>query len=158
MTVIAGTVAWVLVHLSWRASQRAEYLADHLSAEVAGSAGTVDMLSKLEYAGVFASSVESAGIRSLSGAQMMDEYAAAAAARPHPFPGENGSESAGEREDRTHPPTASRIAFVQARPEVARMTFSYGDSQAIDAELAPFRDKIGNSLVSGFRERTYGHV
>jgi Zn-dependent protease with chaperone function len=82
MMVFAGAVAWMMVHLSWRDSQRAEYLADHLAAEVAGSAGTTQMLRKLEFVDVFDGSVESAGIRSLTGAQMMDEFSADIAAHP----------------------------------------------------------------------------
>src|SRR4029450_6915021 len=50
--------SYVLAHLLWRDSQRAEYLADALSAQTAGTNACVSALSKLQLHDVFSLSVQ----------------------------------------------------------------------------------------------------
>lgn len=57
-SVVPWLMAYFLSHLLWRASQRAEYLADYLSSEVGGKQATLSLLRKLYFHPTFVNVVK----------------------------------------------------------------------------------------------------
>ena len=58
--------------------------------------------------------------------------------------------------DLFHPPTANRLAVVEARQALpAAVTLTPEDSTAIDAELDGFRAEVERELVDGYRDAVY---
>lgn len=58
--------------------------------------------------------------------------------------------------DATHPPTARRIALLEARPSTTPVVvLDEGRSRAIDAELAPDRARVAAELVDTYRGYLY---
>jgi len=54
MAQVVWYIAWVLSHLVWRDMQRAEYLADHLAAQIGGTAATLAVFEKFQQDSLFA--------------------------------------------------------------------------------------------------------
>ena len=59
---LAWLGAYLLSHLLWRDSQRAEYLADYLAATVSGTNAVLSLLEKLHYGTAFALTVQHAAL------------------------------------------------------------------------------------------------
>jgi Zn-dependent protease with chaperone function len=149
-----GALRMLLVNLLYLDSQRAEYLADHLAAKVAGADATVKLLRKLGldsnlravaervyYNGdnegrsvinAFRRFVDTVPEREMERIRRVDEKERS-------------------RVDLSHPPTASRIKFVESR--------AYGPpglilddalSQAIDAELAPLFERFSMKIMGWY--------
>ncbi len=107
-----------LARLLFIDSQRAEYLADHLTAKIAGPVAMVKLLEKI-----------GRGVKPR-----------AAAAHAH-FAGDVDS-----RTNAAHPPTASRIRFIKSRQFLLPIVIlSESLSQLIDRELEPFRERFATS-------------
>jgi Zn-dependent protease with chaperone function len=152
---VARAIASVLINLSWHESQRAEYLADHLAGRTAGNTAAATMLTKLGYGIVLQETVARACNNSLSGVDVLPEFRTEIASGPTDVLLTARSDGKAFRLDSTHPPLGYRIAFEEARPQVATLTLSYGDSDAIDRELEPLIPVIGKMLVDNYRNRLY---
>jgi Zn-dependent protease with chaperone function len=172
-----GVIAWVLtrmywllsrpvlallllqLHLALRDAQRAEYLADAMAAEVAGTDALIGtheklLLEPLLYAAV-GTAARAAPAERLDA---FDELSAAIANVP-----------ARERErrrriarleearlDDTHPPTARRIELLERRPEHAGLVLAGEErATAIDQELRGRRRALQARLVDDFRDALY---
>jgi Zn-dependent protease with chaperone function len=118
--LIISELRHTLVRLLFIDSQRAEYLADHLTAKIAGPVAVVKLLEKI-------------GLR-------VDRRAAAGHAH---FAGDVGS-----RDNASHPPMASRIRFIKSRQFLLPIVIlSDSLSQIIDRELEPFRERFAVPLM-----------
>lgn len=144
---------WLLSHLLWRDSQRAEYLADHFAAGVAGSEAAQTMLEKLYYAPLYERTVQHVSLnrtdetlfdelkRQVAGVSEQDRDAIKTrlldeAARP----------------DVTHPPTPYRIAFLASRPALEpSVDLSSAESEEIDRELRAFHAPIRRRILDAHR-------
>jgi Zn-dependent protease with chaperone function len=148
------TAAAILVQGAWRESQRAEYRADLVGASVSGADAQVSLLRKLGLRGTVARCVQHAAL-----ARTRDDLFVAVRAAAHAVPAtelerlRRISCRPGVRVDRTHPPTAYRIALMERvsnRPAVEQST---SDVAAIETELAPLRSALQHKLVDGYRNR-----
>ena len=60
------------------------------------------------------------------------------------------------RLDMTHPPTAFRIDLLERRPKLLpRVVLDPAASNAVDAELGPYRRSFAETLIDEARDRLY---
>ncbi|TDP96744.1 Zn-dependent protease with chaperone function [Labedaea rhizosphaerae] len=144
MWLLSWPVYWVLLAqntLLARSGQRAEYLADHLSATATGPAAMASALRTVALGPAAVRALHSAVIRKdddlwLAGrtwfAELSPERKQLTDAEDH-------------RVDDSHPPTRLRIAALQARRYPPGLPPSF-DHKAIDAELAPRLKRVAEQL------------
>ena len=147
----------VMVHLLYRDTQRAEYLADAVSREAAGTAAAVGALRKTALHGIVTAQVQRAAVREQDPGSLISNIRRGVLAG-------NASEMAriedqelarGFRLDASHPPTIYRIRFLEAKIIPAASTLTNGESEAIDRELQPLEVKIGRQLIDNYRARLF---
>lgn len=157
--ILSRPIWWLLhleLHLVLRDSQRAEYLADLLSADVAGAAAVVEVHERLLLETAFLGVVQQA---SHDSAENLLVRARAAVDGVPERERERRRRAARLEEVRlqsSHPPTWSRIALVQkrGRPE-AKVVVSDEQSAAIDAELQSRGTWVERALVDNYRASLY---
>jgi Zn-dependent protease with chaperone function len=155
--LVSRPVWWLMVielHLLLRDSQRAEYLADSLPAEVAGADAVIALDERLLLESRFRGVVQHAALGRGETAGLLDRLVADLDAVP---------ERERERRRRvarletstlgaTHPPTALRIKLLEQRGSVVGAVILDDDrSRAIDVELASYRPSVERKLID---ERT----
>lgn len=147
---LVEALEFALIRLFYVESQRAEYLADALAAEVAGRDAAMRGLDKLLTGELIRiEALRYARIGKPDGTALIDRLAGAvrnpdAEARARLIEKETAE---GVSVDRTHPPSHFRIAFLaafEARP--AMITPQDVDFDAIGRELAPHIERIGLDL------------
>lgn len=144
----------LLIHLLWQDKRRSEYFADYLSATIAGTAATSELLNKsaLEEH-LDAVLLRNAYSTSQSGAYILGLFRQ----RIEQLPSREwerlrrASELEGARLDSTHPPNAYRKTFLLAH-RIAEPKFTVGDNEmaAIDTELRGLEDRLGRRLIARF--------
>lgn len=155
MVGLAGVpraIASLLVHLVWRESQRAEYLADALARRVAGTRATASMLRKLYLEQVLYGVLQRKAAHERNAAGLLREFSERAKTiRPETIPVDDST----FRLDATHPPTAFRVDFVESRVASPAFTLSIEESMAIDRELEPLWTRVETELVDAYRASLY---
>lgn len=157
--VVSRPIWWLLhleLHLLLRDSQRAEYLADLLAADVAGAPAVVELHERMLLGTAFFGVVRRASRNS------MEDLLLRARSEIDEVPErerERRRRAARLEEVRlqsSHPPTGSRIALVQRRgtPQ-PKVIVNDERSAAIDAELESRRKSIERKLVDDFRASLY---
>lgn len=146
---------WLMDSLMGEDSQRAEFRADLLEVQVAGSEAALSSLDKLHFAHLFEIALHQQRHR--------------ASAAPHAFAGLrllwDGLSAEQRRQmrataaqqrlrlDRSHPPTADRLAVIAAHPGPARLTVTLERWALIQAELAPFVPALEREATEEYQER-----
>jgi Zn-dependent protease with chaperone function len=149
-------VLWIEARLMLRDFQRAEYLADALAARVAGSGALIALHERLLLASTFALTVQHAAHE--DAADVLDRLQIAVQLVPERERERRRRVTRLEstRLESTHPPTGMRIALIEGRqatePEVA---LDDARSRMIDAELAPFAERVNRELLDAYRSRLY---
>jgi Zn-dependent protease with chaperone function len=146
-----------LLHLIWRDSQRAEYLADELSARVAGSAAAVSALEKTPLSLTYRELVQSTGHAESSERSIFARFRDLCM-DPASQSVSNARVMSSEgtfRLDRTHPPISYRIEFVRGRSPDAALTLNHGESAAIDRELEVFEATLQKEMTEAYRASLY---
>jgi Zn-dependent protease with chaperone function len=168
---ITNAVLWVLsrpplllfyveVTLLLQDSRRAEYLADAIAADTAGSDAVVDVHEKL----LLESSFEQVVRQHAHPSSRADANELFAAIRSH-----LATVPERERERRrqvamnavsslgsTHPPTGHRIKVLESRPvHAAKVVLTSAESDEIDRELGRLRPTIGRRLIEVRRAALY---
>jgi Zn-dependent protease with chaperone function len=145
--------------LLWRDTQRAEYRADALAADIAGTAAAGCLLRKAHLAGTFANFSRSAAARREHADVLGDLRRWVVNAPPSEW----------ERIDRimalqstqvdaTHPPSHERRAYLQRRGDVQpRVTMTSAERDAIDRELMPLETTFTHDLIDAACDRLYRH-
>lgn len=154
---VAYGATLLLSMLAWRESQRAEYDADDLAAQIAGTEAKCALLSAFQYDDVVALAVQQLALQPTS-EPLLTELQQVAAAMP---PRERErlrrigmQEDA--RIDATHPPTALRSTMLQQRPHAAaRIILSAADDTAIQGELQRLEEPIRRRLIDAYRSHLY---
>jgi len=149
--------AYVLSHLLWRDSQRAEYLADALAARVSGCDAMLGMLDKLHLERVFVFVAQRAAAGRGSADFFLELRRQVAE-----VPGREMErirrveQMEASRLDITHPPTTYRIALLQrqvaAEPQVRLPAERW---ERVEAEIAAAEAKIAERIVDRQRARLY---
>jgi Zn-dependent protease with chaperone function len=153
MLPFAGAIwiwAYALSRLLWYDSQRAEFLADLLAAQVGGTLAQVTMLEKLQLYSTFRAELRFAYLKG----QVPDFFAHL---KQH-----TDQVPARERErlcrieqlthvgiDTSHPPTAQRIAFVESRP-VGRplVELSPQEAEQLQQEMQPLLQRVQKWMMN----------
>jgi Zn-dependent protease with chaperone function len=148
--------AYGLSHLLWRDSQRAEYLADAHAARVAGTAATLALMEKLHYEHTFVLALQ----RTALGHE--ERLFAAFRERIARMPQhelvrlKRVQQLELSRLDVTHPPTAYRIARLQAHPTIPVETITESaDMERVAAEAAELEADIERNLVEVYTNLLY---
>lgn len=144
----------LLLHLSWQEQQRAEYFADYLAARIATTSAAVGMLRRF----ALQEHLEDILLRhAYSTAQSGDYILGLFRQRIDSLPAREWErlrrkgEAEGARLDGTHPPTAFRIAFLEAhRVAEPKRVADAAIMTAIDAEFQVLTERLGNKLIARF--------
>ena len=160
--MISRPAWWVLlleVHFVLRDTQRAEYFADILAADVAGSNAVIALQERLLMHSNFRSVIQRAALgRSEDHAGLLDRALEHLDAVPERERERRRKVARLEtaRLDDTHPPTGSRISLLERRgANAAKVTLGTDDSSAIDRELTKRRSAVEHQLVDEHRDSLY---
>lgn len=143
---------YLLSHLLYREMQRAEYLADVLSAEVAGTEAAVSLLNKHFFDRSLAELVRRLGIKTAAKEEYQDlfvEMQRLIAFAPHQELErvKRLSTSQTQRASFTHPPNAFRIVLLEThKVETPALTFSVEEIAQMEQELAVIEKEVQNKL------------
>jgi Zn-dependent protease with chaperone function len=151
---IVGGLRMLLANLLYLDSQRAEYLADHLEAKVAGPEASVNLLRKLGLGDNLRAIAERVyyGGDNL-GRSVIDAFRAFVKGVPEREMERirRADEKEKSRVDSSHPPTASRIKFIESRTfGPPAFVLSDAHSQAIDAELSPLVERYSMKIMGWY--------
>jgi heat shock protein HtpX len=150
------SVALALVYLLSHTKQRAEYLADALGARAGGTPAVLRLLEKLHLGHTFVQTRRRVALT--GGADFFAEWHRQAATVP-------ARELArirrvqlleGSRLDHTHPPTAYRVAVLEAHPVATpAVTVTPEQHAALERELATVHPQIHTRLMDRDTSRLY---
>jgi Zn-dependent protease with chaperone function len=144
---------YLLLH---RDSQRAEYLADSLAAEIAGTRAVVQLHESLLHDSTVAAAVQRAAREN-----EVDVFSAIADAVSSVPPRERErrrrvARLESVRLSATHPPVGRRIALLEARPErPVKVALSGEQLDRLHAELASHREDLAARMVDAHRASLY---
>lgn len=161
MWVLAQPVRGLLLlelHLLLRDMQRAEYLADALAAEVAGTEAVTSLHESMLVSPVLALSMQHASHRRVTAEELFDVLRAYLEAVPERERRRRLRAAAleGTKLGATHPPTAMRINLLHARPHVEpRLLLDPDRARGILHELGAVRPRIAQRLLDRQRDRLY---
>ncbi len=141
-----------LNHLLWRDKQRAEYLADHCSARVAGTAAALSALDKLHLDGIYARAVR------YTAAQPAQRRLIAVLRQSIALLPRRERERLRRvqrldtsRVDSTHPPTAYRIALLEAHAALpASVSVTPEAFAGITRELVTAEHAVQERLIAAY--------
>ncbi|MDQ3823301.1 MAG: M48 family metallopeptidase [Actinomycetota bacterium] len=147
------------LHLLLRDAQRAEYLADALAADVAGTEAAVALQEKMLLEPTLWSAVKAASRPGANGQRDVFALLSEAVAGVPERERERRRRAArleGARLSDSHPPTAKRIDLLERREQKQpRVVLDAAASARIDAELASLRAAFGRRLVDEYRDTLY---
>jgi Zn-dependent protease with chaperone function len=160
--LVSRPVYWLLLleaHLLLQDMRRAEYLADVVAAEVAGTDAAVALSETILLGPAFAAIVSRNVHAARSGDTSIFAELDAAVAAVTPRERERRRRIARLERSRlgdTHPPTALRIRLLEQRPRLEpSVTLTAERSAAIDDELARYRKPVADRVVDDARDRLY---
>lgn len=150
-------VAFLLVFLVYSDSQRAEYLADHLSSTISGTDAMKALLSKFHYDHAYYIALQRTALDSKN-INFFEEIIRQATITPNKEIEriKRIERMDGSRLDATHPPTSYRINFIDSLGELnPKVVLSEAESQLIDQELNSLAENLQEKLIDGYRESLY---
>lgn len=140
---------FIICHLNWRDSQRAEYLADCLAAEVAGQNDKISMLQKMYLSGVFERTVLKV-INNKNAGSLFKAFENHVSAIPDREIEriDRVSRLTESRLDTTHPPTANRIDFIRSL-DIQQPLYHMSDQQfeQLRSEILPLGSKLEQKII-----------
>jgi Zn-dependent protease with chaperone function len=148
---------FVLMHLLWRDSQRAEYLADSLAAKAAGTAAVVSLLAKLQLSDLVQTAIQNVAMGSSKETLLLLLRARCAAMPSIEWKRlDRVGRMQQSRLDSTHPPTSQRIALLEARVvSQATLRVDAVTRQRFEGELAQADPPATQMLVEQYRDSLY---
>jgi Zn-dependent protease with chaperone function len=145
-------------HLLLRDKQRAEYLADALAAQVAGTSATVRLQEKLLLDSTAGGVVHSRIYDLNSEADLFEQITRAVTNVPERERERRRRVARLEesRLDVTHPPTGHRIRLLEERPALPPVVHTdEAEAAKVDANLARYRKRFQAELIDERRARLY---
>jgi Zn-dependent protease with chaperone function len=148
LALMVNLVIWMLSHLIWRESQKAEYLADYIATTACGTMAMVELLDSFRISAGYLDRFLLTNVfsSSQSGVAMLSRFCKVLDSLP---------ESERERMrrldamiegrlDATHPPTHLRMAFLERHPiDAARILLDDERAAAIQHELRMLEEPMG---------------
>ncbi len=156
---VACLGARALIHMLYRDSQRAEYLADYLGATASGTDAALSLLDRMHFGKTFALTLQRATVNGHDGRrlfaylrQRMTEVPERELERVRRV-----QQLESSRLDVTHPPTAYRIALLKAhRVSQPKVDYSSIDFQQVAREAATVEERIQQRLLDRALAGLYG--
>jgi Zn-dependent protease with chaperone function len=148
---VVAALRYVLLALSFQESQRAEYFADALARQVAGQEACISMMRKIPYSAHLRMAAEKTYYSGdHKGHGLIENFSTLAAGLPSSETERlrRIGEAEEARIDASHPPTASRIRFLEHFPAPPRVTIDVSEAEAIAREFAPFTARMSERLMS----------
>lgn len=144
-------VYYILVHLFWQESQRAEYLADKFEASITGTEVAVSSMHKLLYNDLFDFTVQRTALAKRKSG-LIEQFLLQVQALPENEMNRlvRKSERNQTRLDITHPPLAFRIKFLEKNKVYATMSISNEKNAAVEKELDYYKSNIESKLVEEY--------
>ena len=149
MTGLIGAYYQIFSWFSFFESQRAEYRADAIAAQVSGRQASHEMLEILTRADLgMIAIVDLYPYRDQQNGHIFDHMAQAIAGADGATKGRYLAEAEAQKRcvDSSHPPTSMRIEFIQSLPDTwgaDRLHSSDYDFAAIDNEMRTIKDQLG---------------
>jgi heat shock protein HtpX len=159
---IAGliwVIGYVLSHLLWYDTQRAEYLADWLAAQVSGTDGILAVLDKTQLRDTFENTLRVAYLKNRMGSFFADLKRRIGQVPPREIERIRRIEKlVGSRIDSSHPPTVYRIEFLKAHCfSEAQVVLSLSEFAQLRQELEPLLQNTQRG-ISELDEITFREV
>lgn len=151
---LAWLGAYILAHLLWRDSQRAEYLADALGASTGGTEAMLSLLDKLHFGSSFVTTLRSVALGRDTTRDYYQEFQQRVATVPERELERvrRVQEMEYSRLDATHPPTTYRIELLRSHyVSHPRVEFSKTDLEQVEEELLPLRGQLQRKLVDAYK-------
>jgi heat shock protein HtpX len=144
--------AWVMIHLFWHESQRAEYLADYLATTVSGTNAKIAALNKAQRGGErIWPLVQKIALGSAT-FNLFDQLRESARTEIEFF----DADAERARIDSTHPPTKFRTEFLRAHyVGGAKVIISPTEWAQVDRELQPLQKEIQEKLTERYQRSLY---
>jgi Zn-dependent protease with chaperone function len=154
---IAYGGAYLLLLLTMRDSQRAEYLADYLESTVSGTETSLSALDKLYYGDTYSYALQRAALNNNAGTvfDQLSELMASTPEREIERIRRIG-EREGSRIDASHPPTVYRRQFLEARrvPQ-PQIVLTSEEAAAVDSELRRCYAEANKRALDEYRRWLY---
>lgn len=147
-------LSYALAYLMWRDSQRAEYFADYLAAQVAGKDAQLGLLRKLRAGAHLEHLVHSMALNP-SDRNFFHEMRMQVQANPNDAI-EDMPDPDGYELEAAHPPTEYRIKFIRERGALKpSVIVTAKEWAALEAELEPARAEVQQELIDGYLRTKY---
>lgn len=133
-------IAYALVQLLWYDHQRAEYLADRLAAQVAGTAAALSLLNKVQLQELYRNTLRYAFIDHNGDAFLGELQCKVTQVPEREFERLRRLEALAEnRVDHTHPPVEQRAEFLHANAASGTLALSPDEAALLEQELEPLK-------------------
>jgi heat shock protein HtpX len=147
----------LIIHLSWQDSQRAEYYADLVGAELSGTKASISLMEKILFDQIFFHVVRKSAVTNRS-AGLLEHYRA----KVNELPSKEFrrlkrvAELELSKLNYSHPPNAYRIQFLQKQNNyTSRIALTDEQNRKIDRELAKYEEPIQETLVGQYLASLY---
>lgn len=144
---------YILCHLFWQDSQRAEYLADQFAAQTAGPKATVSLLNKLHLDAMFEFTILKV-INSKRIGYFFEDFQEQIRFLPHREMErlKRASVKAGARLDASHPPTANRVSFISnLEQEEPSYRMDKETFKQLNSELDQLKPSLEQKLIDHYK-------
>lgn len=149
---------YLICHLNWLDSQRAEFLADRLAAEASGKEAKLSLLNKMHLHSLYEFCVLKT-INNRNPKPLFDEFSAQAANLPARELErlKRASLLNDSRLDTTHPPTPHRISYIQSL-EKNKPRYELTDElfHQLKLELSSVKGEVERKVLDDYRGYLFG--
>ncbi|WP_171686999.1 M48 family metalloprotease [Paenibacillus planticolens] len=144
---------YILCHLFWQDSQRAEYLADQLVTQTASPKATISLLNKLHLDGMFEFTIFKV-INTKRTGHFFEDFQEKIRVLPEREMERlhRASVKAGARLDASHPPTANRVSFISSLTyEEPLYKMDKETFEQLNAELDELKPSMEQKLIDFYK-------
>jgi heat shock protein HtpX len=157
LALIPYVLFMLIIHLSWHDSQRAEYFADLVGAELSGTKSSISLMEKIQFDQIFYHVVRKAAVTN-SSSSLLDQFRK----KVEELPSKEFrrlkrvSELELSKLNYTHPPNAYRIQFLNSQNFYSsRISLTVEQNKKIDRELAKHEERVQDTLVGEYLASLY---
>ncbi|MDY7077222.1 MAG: M48 family metallopeptidase [Chloroflexota bacterium] len=153
LSTLPWITGYVLIHLLWHDSQRAEYLSDSLAAKVSGSRGVISLLEKLYFGPVFIETIERLARNQSRNVKLFEELSrrAAETSWEELTRMKNEDRVEGGRLDITHPPTAYRIELLEKKGQTSLEVSQFDWTDEVEEAFRTNAQRMQARLLDEYR-------
>lgn len=157
LALIPFGLLMLIIHLLWHDSQRAEYFADLVGAELSGTKSSISLMEKIQFDEIFYHVVRKTAVTN-SSSSLLDLFRK----KVEELPSKEFrrlkrvSELELSKLNYTHPPNAYRIQFLNSQNFYSsRVSLTVEQNKKIDRELAKHEERVQDILVGEYLASLY---